>query len=302
VKWRPAGATRRQAERVRDKIAATLLDARHGLIVDRSEWTLRQLSVVYLDRMEVLRPRSASWRGYRMNALLERLGDVKLEALGRADLERYAAARLREGKTAGTVNSDLAVLRHAVSCAVRWAEETGLRENRLRDWRPVKGPARDPRYLEAADVERILVASAVLGGPCHVFLQLYLACGARPGELLELQREDFGTNTVRLPALKGGIARVVVVDSDLVAACVASHAAWSKQKVRIHWERTRENAKLDEVHFYDLRHTVASEMLRKGATVRDVQRLFGHRSARMTERYSHFAKNATAVPGLSWAN
>lgn len=72
--------------------------------------------------------------------------------------------------------------------------------------------------------------------------------------------------------------------------------------MRTHWEAVRLIARLHGVRFYDLRHTVASELLRRGATMRDLQRLLGHTTARMTERYAHFAKNLTALDGVTWGH
>lgn len=300
VRWLAAGPSKRKAEKVRDAVAGKLLDMKHGFHHDKSDWTLARLAPIYLDRLDAQRPKSSAWRADRMKQLVRVLGDVALEELSIAHLERYAADRILAGRAPATVNADLAVLRHAIICAVRWKDETGLQENRLAGWRPVRGRARQARYLDAAEVGRVVDASRSLGGPCHEFVRLFLATGARPGELLQLQVEDFGTGTVRLPALKGGVTRNVVVDPELVAAVVPVLGAWTKDNVRTHWRRVRKLAGLEAVRFYDLRHTVASEMLRRGSTVRDVQRLLGHRSSRMTERYSHFATNASALPGLEW--
>lgn len=301
-KWIAAGTNRAKAQKIRDAVAARLLEASIGVLTSRSSLTLSGFSDTYLDRMEQLRPKSAAWRRDRLKQVLARLGATELEALDVGVLDRYAHERLEAGKSVATVNGEIAVLRHLVGCAVRWKEETGLAVNRLASWRPLRGdPKRAPRFLDEKEVRRVVTASAVRGGPCHVFVKLFLATGARPGELLRLERKDFVGSTVRLPALKGGVSRTVVVDSELVNSAAAECHNWTDAKVRAHWRWVRRAAKLPGVRFYDLRHTVASEMLRRGATVRDVQRLFGHQTARMTERYAHFAKSAKAVDGLDWS-
>jgi site-specific recombinase XerD len=42
-------------------------------------------------------------------------------------------------------------------------------------------------------------------------------------------------------------------------------------------------------HFHDLRHTFASWLMMEGRPLREMQELLGHKSIRMTERYSHLA-------------
>jgi site-specific recombinase XerD len=41
------------------------------------------------------------------------------------------------------------------------------------------------------------------------------------------------------------------------------------------------------LHFHSLRHTFASWLVQKGATLYEVQKLLGHRSSKVTEVYSH---------------
>jgi len=52
------------------------------------------------------------------------------------------------------------------------------------------------------------------------------------------------------------------------------------------WRKAKRTAKLDDVRMHDLRHTYASRLLRRGASLYLVARLLGHRSLRMTMRYA----------------
>ena len=62
-----------------------------------------------------------------------------------------------------------------------------------------------------------------------------------------------------------------------------------------------EDAGIPYVRFHDLRHTAASEMLRRGLLLREVQYVLGHSSPRMTERYAHFARTFKPPKSLSWS-
>lgn len=49
------------------------------------------------------------------------------------------------------------------------------------------------------------------------------------------------------------------------------------------------NAKIGDFHWHDLRHTFISRLVMKGADLKTVQDLAGHRSITMTARYAHLA-------------
>jgi integrase len=46
-------------------------------------------------------------------------------------------------------------------------------------------------------------------------------------------------------------------------------------------------SRLDDFHFHDLRHTFATRMVQAGVDLYKVQRLLGHKSPQMTQRYAH---------------
>ena len=55
------------------------------------------------------------------------------------------------------------------------------------------------------------------------------------------------------------------------------------------WVTARRRAGLDDLRIHDLRHSFASFLINNGRSLYEVQRILGHSSARMTERYAHLS-------------
>jgi len=53
------------------------------------------------------------------------------------------------------------------------------------------------------------------------------------------------------------------------------------------WNAAGQSVGLNDLRVHDLRHSFASALVNAGGTLYDAQRLLGHSSSRMTERYAH---------------
>ena len=57
--------------------------------------------------------------------------------------------------------------------------------------------------------------------------------------------------------------------------------------MRADFIKARKKAGLDDFRFHDLRHTFATRLVQSGVDLYKVQRLLGHKSPAMTQRYAH---------------
>ena len=322
---RAAGKSRRSAERIMAKIETQLRESKFFSRDQTSAWTLGQLSKLYLERLERLRPRSARWRREMYRQVLRVLGEETLiEVIDLATLDAYVEKRRGEGKAPSTINRELSVLRHSLHLAARWKNETNLSRYRLTDWEPLRETqtARRAVFLTSEQVSRLLGAAharAARGGlnerQGEAVVRLALETGARLGEILGLAWEDLDSNGVtRIRTEKNGPDRWVQLSESTVQLIESFRAARNRSglifpsevtgvqrvDVRRFWDAVREAAQVEHIRFHDLRHTAASEMLRRGFLLREVQYVLGHTSARMTERYAHFAPTFKAPKALSW--
>jgi integrase len=322
---RAAGKSRRSAERIKAKIETQLREGKFFEREARSTWTLAQLALVYLERMARLRPRSARWRREMFRQVLRALGgDHPIEQITVATLDRYVTRRIGQGKTASTVNREIAVLRHALRQAARWRTETQLSQYRLAEWMPLREAEtmRKPVFLTRDEVDRVLrIANlgaqrrGLNGRQGEAVIRLALETGARLGEILALSWGDLdGRGILRIRTEKRGPDRSIDLQESTIRLLEALRESGDsagpifhsprtgtrRWHIRRFWHAVRKGAGIPHVRFHDLRHTAASEMLRRGLLLREVQYVLGHSSPRMTERYAHFARTFKPPKALSW--
>ena len=145
-------------------------------------------------------------------------------------------------------------------------------------------------------------------------MELLYSCGIRISELIQLKVNAFNVSesSIQIIAGKGGKDRVVPVGktalnflSDYVSNVrplllkektdvlflnrfgQKFGVSGLLKKIQKYAARVRIEKRVT-VHTF--RHTLATEMLRKGAELRHIQELLGHESLRTTERYLHIVK------------
>jgi integrase len=64
-------------------------------------------------------------------------------------------------------------------------------------------------------------------------------------------------------------------------------AAWGQ--IRTAFTTAMRRAGIADFRFHDLRHTAASHMVMRGASLKEVQEVLGHRDFKMTLRYAHLS-------------
>jgi integrase len=320
-----AGRCRRSAESIRAKIETQLREGKFFERDQRSAWTIGQLSEMYLERLARLRPRSSRWRHEMFRQVLRALGPgLLIEEISIGTLDRYVNRRRGQGKAYSTINREISVLRHALRLAARWKSETKLTHYRLADWTPLREAesARKAVFLTSDEVATVLEtahARAECGGlnerQGEAVIRLALETGARLGEILALTWGDIdSTGVLRIRTEKHGPDRSLQLppstmqflqqlrNGDGARGLIfpSCRTGTARGDIRRFWNAVRRKAKVEHVRFHDLRHTAASEMLRRGLLLREVQYVLGHSSARMTERYAHFAAGFQPPKAISW--
>lgn len=204
-------------------------------------------------------------------------------------------------------------------------------------------PSHSIDFLDRAEVGRLLAKAedlAAVGVASWQALTLYpmvataIYCGLRKGELLGLRWRDVGLDVARLDVNrsydllpKSGEARHVPLHPDLVRIL----RGWKERcpettealvfPVEAAPGRFRMGVKLDTLGlaavltmakchqpadgkvWHMLRHTFASHSMMSGASLYGLQRMLGHSTPKMTQRYAHLSPDhlASEVARLSFA-
>lgn len=201
----------------------------------------------------------------------------------------------------------LAVLKHVLAKANReWEWMADNPALRVRNPREPRGRV---RYL-LPDEHKDLVSACQNSSDHRLYplVVVALGTGARQGELLKLKWGDVdfalaqaavdGKNGERRAvALKGSAAEVLRelhkarrLGTHLVFASRRGVAAFPRQA----WEAALREAKIENFHFHDLRHTFASYLAMSGATLPELAAALGHKTLAMVQRYAHLAPTHTA--------
>ena len=124
---------------------------------------------------------------------------------------------------------------------------------------------------------------------------------------MQFQDVDLERGVAFLPKTKGGRSRQVIL-SDLAKVILGemlerrvgehpfvfpgSRPGTHMAEPRRVFEKVKEMARIDKaLRCHDLRHTFASIAVQGGASLYEVQKLLGHSTSAMTQRYSHLTND-----------
>lgn len=127
--------------------------------------------------------------------------------------------------------------------------------------------------------------------------------GMRVGELLNLQIKDIDLreNIISIWQNKGDLPRSVPMTQrvrEIIAGrCSASRGLvfynLTRETLRYYWDRARSAMGLDDDDQFvphALRHTCATRLVQSGVSLYVVQKILGHSSIQVTEKYAHLSQ------------
>lgn len=222
----------------------------------------------------------------------------------------------------GTVNREMSCLHHMFNKAVEWemverspfdkGKPLRLRENNER-----------LRFLSQEEIDRLLPEC-----PRHLrrIVEYAIHTGMRQGEILKLEWSHIRNGQIFLEGwmTKTKEPRQIPINDDLAKVFweikkeqqlrskyvftyrkneekirnrepnkgqkQLTRIGKTVQSVKTAFNSALKRAGIKNFRFHDLRHTFASHMIMKGATLKGVQEILGHKSMTMTMRYAHLSQ------------
>ncbi len=242
------------------------------------------------------------------NHLVPVFGKKRLDKISARDVEAYKAAKLRQGLAPKTVNNQLAVLGRMLGIARRWELLDKVPEIVL-----LPLPPQEFDFLDFGEAERLIAGAR---SRWRSMITLALRTGLRPGELRALRWEDVdlvtGRLVVRMAAWrneigtpKSGRSREVPLSEQALLTlkkhrhlrgdfvfCTEDGKMLTISSCKWPIWQASKRAGLRRVGWHVLRHSFASHLVVRGASIKAVQELLGHADIKMTMRYAHLSPDA----------
>lgn len=242
-------------------------------------------------------------------------GHITLEEITRVHGDLLIEKLASKGHNAKGINVILGVFKRVMLEAFR---EGNIEKNPFQNLKDLKEQKRPDIFLTNHEIERILAVSND-----HYFHTLFLLAvntGLRRGELagLNWSHVNFDNNLIEINSLRDRLGlsfrtktssskrfipmnfsvRQHLLDLKKLKSPVDDELIILTEKnkpfnVDHLFETVRRYLKLakisKEYRFHDIRHTFASHFMMNGGNIYDLQKILGHSSLEMTQRYAHLA-------------
>jgi integrase len=240
------------------------------------------------------------------NHVLPQLGVLYMDAVSSSDISALMA-RAAEKLAPSTSNRLLVLLRYFFNLALRW-HTAGVTTNPTADCVLKKCTTHRERYLSAAETQALIATvNKSINTQLKYIVPFLLLTGARKREVLDARWCDIDLERCfwRIPITKSGRERHVPLSAAAIQLLqqvprmrgdtwIFANPDTDKPFTSFYysWHTARKAAGLADVRVHDLRHSFASFLVNEGCSLYEVQKILGHASVSMTQRYSHLSQES----------
>jgi integrase len=215
---------------------------------------------------------------------VEHLGAIHWAYTGKplSELPAIAAEVVEQadGLSNATIKNRLALLK----AACRWA----WKKHNVCDHDPTTRmqlpTVRNERHVYIGRAEMLRICRACRDHSTRIAIRVAFYSGMRLGEI---QRAEPGPGYLVLADTKNDDRRAVPIHPRIRTCIDYLPLDVKDRQIQHAFAKARRRVKMGHVHFHDLRHSAASEMVNAGVGLYEVGAVLGHRDPRSTKRYAH---------------
>lgn len=297
------------AQKVLKKIEIEMVEGKYLDIQRHEPISFEDFAEKFRRRHIRRRNKSAKNQEYLLNQLVKYFGKRMMHEISTNDIEELLDKRHQQNCAASTINKDLTMLKSMFNRAKEWGDLN--KYNPVRDIKKLKEDNERCRYLTEEEQERLL---AVCSGSLRMIVLIALRVGLRWGEIVSLKWKpapksnfiDFKNNVafIHESLSKSGKSRHVPLALSIKQALMDYPQASESGYIFVNPKTGRpivtlkksfktavKKAGIGDFRLHDLRHCFASDLVCNGADLFTVQKLLGHSSPKMTQRYAHLGHN-----------
>ena len=295
-------------------VKAEIMKGNLGILNNRPKSTLKEAIKLYLEYSETNK-KSYKSDIVSTNIFLKYFGNINLEDITPARIEDFKRDVKKDtGNKNATINRYLQALSKMLNIAV--ANEM-LNKNPMLLVKKLQENNYKTRVLSKEEENRLFEeierGYEVVGRERtrktiypYIHLKNIIICALqtamRKAEILNLKWSniDFDYEYIELLETKSGKSRKIPISRKLMKIFKELYAISTSEYVFVNpdtncnyvdikkaFKTVLNNANIKNFVFHDFRHTAATRMLEKGASIRTVQDILGHSSVSVTERYTH---------------
>jgi integrase len=284
------------AERIYHKVLGEVAEGKWFEKLPGEEKTFREMMDRYKSEYLPLKSHPKKY-GSIIKNLLFFFGDFYITKITPSLVKQY---KIRGEEKKIATNRELSVLRAAFNIAIK--EWEWLKDNPVNKIKPWKEPPGRVRYLSDEEFDKLL-------NECRDWLKSIVTVarhtGLRKENILSLtwSQVDLFRRMITLHHTKNNERLSIPLNDTLMSlfkqlsrvrhinsAYVFSKPDGSRYcSIHNEFKKAVKNAGITDFKFHDLRHCFASALVQKGVDLYQVQKLLGHRSNVMTQRYAHLS-------------
>lgn len=300
LEGRRSAANKKFAQSIFDKARADALSNKHLKIPKKI--LLKDLTELWLTTKST---EDCNVENYRstLKAPLEYFKERFAQEITREEMERYRSWRrngdaARAGVAGSTVNKEMAYIGAIYNKGIEWGRVADNPIKKIGKFNEKE--LRRNRFL--GDAEKVTLLSKMTLPLLDKIVRFALMTGMRRGEILNLKWSsvDLSRGIITVEESKGGNKRWVPINDQLNEFLLGmprycefvfeqNEQRVKERSISQAFKRHVDRVGLEDVHFHDLRHTYASDLLAQKRSLSEVQALLGHASPVMTQRYAHLS-------------